>query len=173
MHPESLFRRLFPASQTRAARRRGRRPLVVEARDRRRTMQVESLEARRVLAVLYVANDSGFTDAANPGSPKAGDAVTWNGGGQFTAPVSGHTFDTNAFDSINELRQRHVQRRTVGKHHRQRERRQPNHAGNAEQYTERRTRLSRWRQADDQQRPAWFLGKLDVYEHQAGQLLAH
>lgn len=99
MHLERLFQRLFPVSQTRAKRRAQRqRPTGSEGR---RLTRIESLEDRRVLAVLYVANDSGFTDAAHPGSPQAGDTVTWNGGGQFTAPVSGLTFGTNAFDSIN------------------------------------------------------------------------
>ena len=101
MHLDRLFQRLFPVSQTRTARRRGEHRLTSPARSRRRAMQVESLEERRVLTVLYVANDADFTDAANPGSPQANDSVTWNGGGQFTAPVSGLTFGVNAFDSIN------------------------------------------------------------------------
>jgi parallel beta-helix repeat protein len=100
MHFDSLFQRLFPVFQSRAARR-GQRWPGQAAGDRRRLTRFESLEDRRVLAVLYVANDAGFTDATNPGHPQTGDTVTWNGGGQFTSPVSGLTFGSNAFDTIN------------------------------------------------------------------------
>lgn len=52
--------------------------------------------------MLYVANDSGFnvTNDTAPLGLNAGDTVTWNGGGQFSA-VQNLTFGTNAFDSIN------------------------------------------------------------------------
>src|SRR6185437_8237708 len=97
MHLDWLLSRMFPAAQARSARRRRR----VSGRDRLRTLGVESLEGRRVLAVLYVAEAAGFTDPAHPGNPQTGDTVTWNGGGQFTTPVSGLTFGANAFTSIN------------------------------------------------------------------------
>jgi hypothetical protein len=97
MHLARFFQRLFHASQTRAARWRDGRPKLTAGA--RRSVQVESLEARRVLAVLYVATDAGYTDAAHPGNPQSGDTVTWPGGGQ-AAPVANLTFDTSAFDNI-------------------------------------------------------------------------
>lgn len=99
MFSRSFFQRPAPDAQSRASRRRQRK---TQQRGRLRDMRLESLEDRRVLAVLYVANDSGFTvtnDTAPPGL-SAGDTVTWNGGGQFSA-VQNLTFGTNAFDSIN------------------------------------------------------------------------
>ena len=67
-----------------------------------RSRFVEVLEDRRLLSVTtaYVANAADFTDPSNPGNPQPGDTVTWNGGGQFTSPVTGLTFGVDAFTSI-------------------------------------------------------------------------
>ncbi|HQU45072.1 MAG TPA: right-handed parallel beta-helix repeat-containing protein, partial [Pirellulales bacterium] len=68
----------------------------------RRALSVEPLEDRRLLSVTtaYVAPAADYTDPNNPGNPQPGDTVTWNGGGQFTSPVPGLIFGTDAFTSI-------------------------------------------------------------------------
>jgi parallel beta-helix repeat protein len=67
-----------------------------------RSINVEALEDRRMLAVFYVANPASYqitADTAPPGLSN-GDAVTWAGGGQFNS-VANLTYGTNAFTSIN------------------------------------------------------------------------
>src|SRR5947209_4453295 len=68
----------------------------------------EALEDRRLLATLYVDNPGDFlitndADMSGPGTPTAGDTVTWSPGAGTqhpTAPVTGLIFGTNAFGTI-------------------------------------------------------------------------
>src|SRR5262245_44830057 len=67
-------------------------------------INLEQLEDRRLLATLYVDNalDYAITTDTAPNGLSNGDTVTWNpgAGSQHGSPVTGLTFGTNAFSTI-------------------------------------------------------------------------
>ncbi|OYV84946.1 MAG: hypothetical protein B7Z73_14495, partial [Planctomycetia bacterium 21-64-5] len=105
------FRRPSKPSRKNSRRQKKQRSLrtnlhAPDALNRLSILRYERLEDRTLLSItqtFYVANPAAFTDTGNPGNqgnPHNGDTVTWNGGGQFTSPVAGLTYGTNAFGSI-------------------------------------------------------------------------
>lgn len=90
----SITRRIFKSENHKAARRQRRRSAF---------LQVEGLEDRRMLATFYVDDSFLITSDTDPSGLSPGDTVTWQAGsGSAHSPstVSGLTFGTNAFTSI-------------------------------------------------------------------------
>ncbi len=68
-------------------------------RHARRRLHLEALEARQMLAILYVDDNFDITNDVAPAGLSAGDQVTF-APGEFGFEQAGLTFGTNAFSSI-------------------------------------------------------------------------
>jgi hypothetical protein len=98
MHLDLLFQRMFPSSQARSARRQNRRRLRASQGGQRRTLHLESLEGRRVMAVLYAAEAAGFTDAAGGVGPIEQASLATPAGGTVTIQAGTYTEDDVVID---------------------------------------------------------------------------